>query len=164
MARRRRVIHHLFKWELLCSAEELKWPQSVSSFPFCEKSVYNKALGMLSSSFTPEHPCPAVLRGLSDQDSENIWKLKLEVESAEVLQGCGTMGLLDWRLFGRVRTRARLKSAPWGLVGFFYFSRWICHPWAKRALVTCRSHLGGSPVCLLSLLMLALSAWSGRGS
>lgn len=118
---------------------------------------------MLSPSSPPRQLCLAVLWGPSDQDFEITWKLKLEVKSAEVLQDCGIMELVDWRLFGRVRARARLKSAPWGFVGFlFYFSRWICLPWAKRALVMCRSRPGGSPACLLSLLMLAWSAWCGR--
>lgn len=40
---------------------------------------------MLSPSSTLEQPCLAVLRGPSDRDFENTWKLKLEVESAEVL-------------------------------------------------------------------------------
>lgn len=107
--------------------------------------------------------CPAVLRGPSDQDFKSTWKLKLQMESAAILQS--TMGPPDWRCLEEQELELSWNlphGASW--VFFFNFYRQIYPPWAKSALVMCRSHLGGSPVCLWSLLTSAWSAWSGRGS
>lgn len=54
------------------------------------------------------------------------WKLKLKVESVEVLQGCGTMEIAKLKAFGRV--------GHYDIGGFFVhvfsssFPRWICRP------------------------------------